>query len=271
MGNYVSQQFAPGALWQGARIQVRVIGALIIRELQTRFGRENIGFLWMIVEPAMLGIGITVIHYVINVPLPEGLQPIPFYISGYIPFMLFRYTAIRAGNTILSNRVLMYHRQVRPLDLLLAATLLELAASLMVLFILLYGAAWAGFAPLPQRPLLLIAGITMMWWLATATAMIVCALSQFFPGFFERLIPAFLYLSVPFSGMFFRIDWLPQRLREIFIWIPIPQIVDICRLGVWSHLEPNYIRVPYLFAFCGVMTLVGLFALSAIRSRIKFS
>ena len=30
---------------QGWRIQRRVVGALMIRELVTRFGRENIGFL----------------------------------------------------------------------------------------------------------------------------------------------------------------------------------------------------------------------------------
>lgn len=266
----MSQQFASGALLQGARIQMRVIGALVIRELQTRFGRENIGFLWMIVEPALLAVGITVIHFVIAIPLPEGLQPIPFYLSGYVPFMLFRQNAVRASNTILSNRALMYHRQVKPLDLVLAASLLELAASLLVLFLLLYGAAWAGLSPWPQRPLLLIVGIVMMMWLALGTSMIILALGQFFP-FFSRLIPAFLYLTVPFSGMFFRIEWLPSRLREIFVWIPIPQIVDICRLGVWDHLEPNYIRVPYLIWFCGLLTLVGLFSLSAVRSRIKFS
>lgn len=267
----MSQQFASGALLTGARIQVRVIGALIIRELQTRFGRQNIGFLWMIVEPAMLAFGITIIHYVINVPLPQGLQPIPFYLSGYIPFMLFRYVAIRGGNTILSNRALMYHRQVKPIDLLLSATLLELAVSLLVLFMMLYGAAWAGFSPWPQRPILLIAGTLMMWWLSVGTSMVICSLTQFFPGFFERLIPAFLYLTMPFSGMFFRIEWLPARVRELFLWIPIPQIVDICRLGVWDHLEPDYIRVGYIFFFNGAMTLVGLLGLSAVRSRIKFS
>ena len=31
--------------------QFRVIGALILRELHTRYGRENIGYLWMIGEP----------------------------------------------------------------------------------------------------------------------------------------------------------------------------------------------------------------------------
>jgi len=37
------------SLREGWRIQARVIGALMIRELNTRFGRDNIGFLWIMV------------------------------------------------------------------------------------------------------------------------------------------------------------------------------------------------------------------------------
>ena len=37
--------------WTIAR---RVIGALLLRELLTRYGRNNIGFLWLFVEPRVL-------------------------------------------------------------------------------------------------------------------------------------------------------------------------------------------------------------------------
>ena len=42
----VSQTLADG--WA---VQRRVIFALLMREVLTRFGRHNIGFLWMFVEP----------------------------------------------------------------------------------------------------------------------------------------------------------------------------------------------------------------------------
>ena len=40
-------------LQNGWNVQVRVIHALMIRELLTRFGRENIGFLWIMAEPLL--------------------------------------------------------------------------------------------------------------------------------------------------------------------------------------------------------------------------
>ena len=36
------------------RVQSNVVGALILRELHTRFGRENIGYLWIFAEPLLL-------------------------------------------------------------------------------------------------------------------------------------------------------------------------------------------------------------------------
>lgn len=267
----MSQATGPGSFFTGARVQLRVIGALIVRELHTRFGRENVGFMWFILEPMMLALGITAIHAITKSGLPEGLETIPFYISGYVAFMMYRSNSIRAASTVLSNRVLMYHRQVTLFDLMISRTVLELAASFIVLLLLLYGAAAMGLSPWPERPLLLVAGMVMMFWMTTGIAMIVCAGVEFFPNVFERLITPFVYLSLPFSGMFFRINWLPESAREVLIWFPLPQIIDIVRLGVWGHLKADYINPMYLVSFCAILTLIGMFALGAVRSRIKFA
>ena len=38
----------PSSLRRSATIQLRVIHALVMREVLTRYGRHNIGFLWLI-------------------------------------------------------------------------------------------------------------------------------------------------------------------------------------------------------------------------------
>ena len=44
-----------------ARLQAIVIGALMMRELHTRYGRENLGFLWMVMEPMLFCLGVIII------------------------------------------------------------------------------------------------------------------------------------------------------------------------------------------------------------------
>ena len=50
------------SLWSCFRIQMRVIGALTLREMGTRFGRDNLGYLWLFLEPMMLGGAIGALH-----------------------------------------------------------------------------------------------------------------------------------------------------------------------------------------------------------------
>jgi capsular polysaccharide transport system permease protein len=35
-------------LWRSLVIQARVVGALVMREIITRYGRHNIGFMWVL-------------------------------------------------------------------------------------------------------------------------------------------------------------------------------------------------------------------------------
>ena len=125
----MTEQATLGPLANGARVQMRVLGARIIRELHSRFGRDNIGYVWFIVEPMMLAIGVSITQSFAHITLPDAIQPVPFHIIGYISYMMFRSNVTRASATILSNRVLMYHRQVTMFDLLLARSILELAAT----------------------------------------------------------------------------------------------------------------------------------------------
>jgi capsular polysaccharide transport system permease protein len=265
----VTEQAALGPLANGARVQARVLGALIIRELHTRFGRENIGYLWFIVEPLLLAVGITLIQSSAHVALPEGLDPVAFHTIGYISFMMFRSNVTRASVTVLSNRVLMYHKQVTMFDLLLARSILELAATSAALIILLSFGAWLGFGHAPERPLLMIVGMLTMAWFTTGLAMIICAAGEF-SSTVERLIHPITYLSLPVSGMLFRLEWLPANVRDVLRWVPTPQIIDIIRMGMWERLESDYVDPLYLVAVCSGLTLIGLLALNIARDRVEF-
>jgi capsular polysaccharide transport system permease protein len=55
------QEPSPTSFLRSWAIQQRVIGALLMREVITRYGRHNIGFLWLFVEPMVFTIGVTLI------------------------------------------------------------------------------------------------------------------------------------------------------------------------------------------------------------------
>src|SRR5579862_1555365 len=142
-----------GGLRFGFAVQLRVIGAVIMRELHTRFGRDNIGYLWMFVEPMLLASAISGVHLAVHAHLPFGMEVVPFYLSGYTPFLMFRQIVNRASGTIEANRTLLYHRQITIFDLLLARALLDFVGTSLALVTLLCASKVLGLGGLPERPL----------------------------------------------------------------------------------------------------------------------
>ena len=265
----MSSTGSSGRLLPALEIQSRVIGALILRELHTRFGRDNIGYLWFIVEPMLLAIGITSVHLAIHASLPQGYRIAPFYLSGYVSYMVFRSIVNRATGIVISNKGLMYHQQVTLLDIILARSLLELAACICALTILVGLAITVGLAELPPRPMLVVIGMVTMTWFSTGLGMLICAGGEYSPVV-ERLVHPATYLALPISGMFFMTEWLAPPLRAMMRWVPLPQIIDIVRVGLFAQATGEDINPGYLLLWCAGTTILGLFALKLARRRMHF-
>src|SRR5437879_13803799 len=97
---------------RSGRIQARVIWALLMREIITRYGRHNIGFLWLFVEPMLLTLGVTVLlHYTFK-GHGGSLSVVAFAVTGYSSVQLCRTTADRCVFALARNLSLLYHRNV---------------------------------------------------------------------------------------------------------------------------------------------------------------
>ena len=79
------------SFWRGLRIQWRVVGALLIREIYSRFGRESLGFAWIVAEPLVFAIPVLFVWRAVRDPNEHGLSLMPFLWSGYLPLQLFRH------------------------------------------------------------------------------------------------------------------------------------------------------------------------------------
>lgn len=94
-------------------IQKRVIGALLMREIITRYGRNNIGFLWLFVEPLLLTLVMVLMWKFFRMHNVSALNIVAFTLTGYPMMMMWRNASNRAIGSIAANTSLLYHRNVR--------------------------------------------------------------------------------------------------------------------------------------------------------------
>src|ERR1041384_7611743 len=94
------------------RVQKRVWGALFMREIQTRWGRRNLGFAWLFAEPLVFAFPVIFMWSKVRSPYEHGLPMIEFVWSGYLPLLVFRHVTGHALHVIRSNAAMLYHRSV---------------------------------------------------------------------------------------------------------------------------------------------------------------
>ena len=252
------------------RVQANVIGATMMRELHTRFGRENIGYLWFLVEPMLLAAGITLAHLISRTALPGGLGIATFYITGYAAYMMFRSNINRAPVTLEGNKTLLYHKQITIFDLLFARCLLEALATLATMFLMLGGATVLGLGHMPARPLVLIGAMGLMFWFTFGLSMVLCAASEW-SIIVERLTHPATYLALPISGMFFLIGWAPDQARPLLMLVPFAGIIELVHVGEFASVDATYVNLPYILAWCVGLTIVGLLAIKVARRHMHFA
>lgn len=252
--------------------QIHVIGALVMRELQTRYGRDNIGYLWLLAEPMLLAGAVAGIHVGGGAGGHYGsdFRVVPFTLTGYCVFIIFRSIITRAETTLDANKPLLFHRMVTIFDLLFARALLESLSAIAALAILLSGSVALGVAEPPARPLLLLAAIMLLTWLSFALSMAICAVTYFSKAA-AKLIHPLVYLVMPVSGAFFLLKWIPEPYRAILSWSPLNQIFEMVHVGQFESIETGVYDPLYAVFWCLALTAIGLLALRVLRRNVHLS
>lgn len=257
---------------EGFRIQGRVIHALLMREMTTRFGRGQLGFLWLVIEPLTLATAIGLIHWAGirgGGHTEKGSIPIfLFYVVGYAPFFAFRAIINRAPGALYANMTLMYHRQVRLSDVMIARNLLEGAAIFGVLTLIIGGAIWFVDRPPYSLPIAATA-LVIMFAMSNGISMLIAAAAVRWE-IVDRITHPLTYLSLPFSGAFFWLHHLPPSWREKLLWSPQPNIHEMLREGMFGPVVPAYYDVVYVLWWVLGLNLLGLAAIRAVRPRLEF-
>ncbi|MGQ7934599.1 ABC transporter permease [Paraburkholderia sp. D1E] len=245
-------------LQRSLAIQARVIYALVMREIITRYGRHNIGFAWLFVEPMLFTIGVMALWSTLHdISSSHHLSIMAFAITSYSTVLVWRNTIGRCSHAVEPNAALLFHRNVRIIDLFLARIVLEIAGITLSMVVLLTLCVIAGLIPAPQDMLTMAAGWALLAWYSCAMALLIGGLSEY-SEMVERLWHPISYFQLPISGAFVMASWLPPKLRDIVMIFPVPHCVEMFRYGYFGNSITPYYNVPYVSVICLVLTWLGL-------------
>jgi capsular polysaccharide transport system permease protein len=240
--------------------RLRVLFALVVREMGTRFGRSAGGYAWAIAQP--LG-GIMMLAIAFSLALrspPLGSSFILFYSTGIIPFHLFNAMAKGVSGAVGSNRGLLTYPVVTPLDAILAKAALSFVTLLMVAVLLFSGIilVLGVHVNLELGPAAL--AFTLAALVGIGVGTLNCVLFGFFPtwknvwGVLTR--PLFIV-----SGIFFTFESVPPSFQAVLWWNPMVHVIAVMRTGFYGAYEPHFVSLPYVLGVAGITFSVGAYLL----------
>ena len=238
-------------------IQRRVIGALLIRESLTRYGRHNIGFLWLFIEPMLFTVGVTALWTLAGLGHGSSLPIAAFAVTGYSSVLLWRNMPGRTIGGLGPNMPLMYHRNVRAIDVFLARLTLEVLGVTMSFIVLSLLFTFLGWMSLPEDILKVLFGWFMLAWFGTALAIFLGALSER-TEVIEKIWHPASYLLFPLSGAGFLVDALPKNAQDFVLLLPMVHGVEILREGYFGSAINAHYDMVYMAVVNTVLTLLGL-------------
>jgi capsular polysaccharide transport system permease protein len=254
-------------LWSAAKRQRRVLFALMLRNVRTRFFGSGLGYLVTVGWPLSHIVILVAVYGAIGRAAPFGDSTALFIATGVVPFQTTNYMMRFMMLALIRSRPLLSFPEVKVLDMLFSTALVEVLSAFFVLIFFLIIAWFAGIDAMP-RDIVQAAyafGVSLLLGLGLGLLNGVIALA--FPPWFTgvSLFTIILWLT---AGIMFVPDALPAVFREILAYHPMLQTVEWMRSAYYEGYGNLVLDRSYVVGFGIASVFLGLVLERAMRGHL---
>ena len=248
------------------KAQGRILVALMLRDLKTRFFGNEFGFLIAVGWPLSHILLLLLINAGLGRVAPYGDSAALWFTTGVIPFMAFQYMSRFIMLGIVLNRPLLSFPIVKISDILFARAIIEvLNAGLVVqIMFVIFWALGIDFMPqdVVQASLALLAMMLLGLGFGVVNAIIAAAVPFWITGY--ALLAIILWAA---SGVMFVPDALPEAMRTPLSYLPTLQGVEWMRSAYYQDYGATILDKTYLISFALVTLFIGLVLERLVRGK----
>ncbi|WP_093569531.1 ABC transporter permease [Methylobacterium sp. 174MFSha1.1] len=246
-------------------VQLDVLGALMVRDMRTRFGGTMWGYGIAVGWPCAHILVITAIYAVMKKPTPIGDSIVLFAVSGLSPYIILNYMSRKMMEGPMMNKQLIYFPQVKFFDVVMSRALVEICTSSLSIFLVFFIAACCGAHVVPRDPYAFCESMLLSLFFAMGVGFFNVFISQMLPQWMVIIIVPILIIYFT-SGTVIVVESMPAVIYEYVQWNPLMHIVKVCR----SAFYPGYgadADIMFVLIVSGALALSGLLGIRFVVPR----
>ena len=246
----------------------RTVLALMLREMQTTYGKNPGGYAWALLEPiggiAILAIVLTVIR--LRVPGLGTNLPL-FLASGLLMLTMFLALSSRISQCVMFSKPLLFYPGVRYLDAILARFLLNVITQVLVVYIVISGIVFLYDLRLVLRMEWIFIASVLTWLFALGVGVMNSFLIGMAPVW-QQVWGIVTRPLVLVSTIFYTFETIPLAWRDVLWWNPLVHVVAFMRRGLYPTYDADWASWVYVAAFGASLLGLGLLLLYRFHRRI---
>ena len=250
-----------------AFLTLRIIVALILREMGSTYGRSLGGYFWAILQPIGM-IGVLALAFSLIFRSPSlGTSFILFYSTGYLPFDIYNQMQGKISAALVYSRAMLAYPRVTWLDLFITRFLLN-TITLLTVFCIVISAILLFVSThtiITITPIL--QGLSMAVFLGFGVGLMNCLLGGLFPvwSILWGIVMRPMFMA---SGVLFIFEDMPRFVQQILWWNPVFHVTGLVRKGFYNTYTGSYISLEYGYGVALVLIAAGLLFLRSGHKRL---
>jgi capsular polysaccharide transport system permease protein len=248
----------------GLKVMGAAFHALLMRELQTRFGGYRLGYLWAPLEVIFqVAIYLVIFGAVMERVLP-GMNYMLFLVSGLVPYQMLSHIANRSLGAVEANQGLLMYRSVRHIDVIIARSFLELVIFFFTFLLLLFLLTFMGVAfSLSNLHIVLLCWITMFLF-SFGLALIMMVIG-YYGGEISKVISLIFTVLYFTSGIIYSIHVVPEPYLSYLLYNPFIHNLEMIRHSLSPTYPANHIDFGYFLKWMVSVDFIGLLLYKAVE------
>ena len=241
----------------GLKVMGAAFHALLMRELQTRFGGYRLGYLWAPLEVMIQVVILLVLFSAVRERLVPGMDFSLFLVAGMVPFRMFQRIAIRSLGAVSANQGLLMYRSIKHIDVIIARSFLELIIYFVTFLILLISLTFFGIYPsLDCLQIVLFCWFTLF--IFSFGVALICMVIGFYGGEISKFISVIFTIIYFTSGILYPIHIVPEPYFSYLLYNPFIHNIELVRHAFAPNYPADHIDIWYFLKWMFVVNFLGL-------------
>ncbi|MEA3522350.1 MAG: ABC transporter permease [Campylobacterota bacterium] len=244
-----------------------VIIALFLREIQTRFGSQKLGYFWAIFDAMVMVLVFTGLKSAIAENSMPGIDFPVFLATGFLAFFLWKNIVSKSITAFSANAALFSYVQVKPIDTIVTRFLVEILVSTMATLVFLGIGLYFQFDVAVKDFNIVLLAIVWLSLFGFSIGLLSAVIGTFYETY-TKFIKIIMTPLLFVSALMYTVESLPPVLREIILYNPLVHFIEMIHGNYFSVLDTRYVDYEYMFYWTFIPLFLGLYFYTKAEKKI---